>query len=503
MWQKLKITFQKHWLFIGIFLALVIFSLFTYKQYGMSYDEQTQRYIGEKYCSYVFENDTTFYGFLERDHGGIFEMALIGVENLVGSKDETVIYQTRHLVSHLFFLFCCTFMYFLVYRQFKQHYLALVSFIILVLNPRIYAHSFFNSKDIPFLGVSVIILFALYLAVNKGKLWHFVLLGILCGLATSIRFLGLIFPFISLFVLVLKAIACKEKIKFSSLISMFLMFLASIFLFFPTLWHKPIDSLLHVLKSLSVFRWEGHILLNGEKIFSTHLPWYYLPEWIVISNPLSICLLFFIGLFICIYVCKSKWKVYKNEFLFLIALIAIIFTPILMVIVLKSVVYDDWRHVYFIYPTMVLVVVYGIFYIQAKWLKITCCSILLLEIIYSQITLFPYQYVYFNALISKKTENIRHQFDYDYWGVAQKDALNYLIKNCPTDSITIKRATVIGNNLLLLSKENSKRIFLVDTAAKPKYFITTYRNHPQDYNYKLIYQKHVQGSSIYGIYELR
>ena len=145
-------------------------ALFTYKEYGMSWDEQTQRYIGERYCSYVFENDTTFYDFPDRDHGGIFEMALIGVEKLVGSSNEEIIYTTRHLVSHLFFLGCSAFIYFLVYRLFKQQYLALIAFLLLVLNPRIYAHSFFNSKDLPFLGVCVVLLFVLYTCLHRYQM---------------------------------------------------------------------------------------------------------------------------------------------------------------------------------------------------------------------------------------------------------------------------------------------------------------------------------------------
>jgi len=269
MWQKIKAILYNHILFFSLWLALVIIAFCTVKNYGISWDEQTQRYIGEKYCDYVFYNDTNFYTFPDRDHGGIFEMGLIAVEKLINSKDEKIIYTTRHIVSHIFFLICSAFFYFLIIKVFKQKYLALFAFFTLVLHPRIYAHSFFNSKDIPFLGLCIIALYSFYLAITHSKSAYFILLGLVCGLACSVRFLGIIFPLVFMIIFIFKAYLLDEKINWKGFLIFCFSGLISLFIFFPTLWHHPIQSFLYVINSLSVFRWQGHVLLNGTQIKSS------------------------------------------------------------------------------------------------------------------------------------------------------------------------------------------------------------------------------------------
>ena len=44
---------------------------------------------------------------------------------------------------------------------------------------------------------------------------------------------------------------------------------------------------------------------------------------------------------------------------FMIINLAIFFTPLFAVIFLHSVVYDSWRHLYFIYPSFLLIALYG------------------------------------------------------------------------------------------------------------------------------------------------
>jgi len=329
-------------------------------------------------------------------------------------------------------------------------------------------------------------------------------LGLICGLACSVRFLGIIFPLVFMIIFIFKAYLLDEKINWKGFLIFCFSGLISLFIFFPTLWHHPIQSFLYVINSLSVFRWQGHVLLNGTQIKSTLLPWYYLPEWIAISTPISLLLACIAGIFLLIYKLKSLFVLKCKLLLFLTSSIVLMILPFVMVIILQSVVYDDWRHVYFIYPTMVLFAFFGVYWLKNKKAQLILSSIIFLELVISQFQLFPFQHVYFNIFVSKSNENIRHHFDYDYWGIAQIDALNYLLLYDNSDGIKIKYTTVLTNNKLLLEESGRKRLFLVDSSARPKYFITTYRNHPKDFNqYKLIYSKQIQGSSIYGIYKIQ
>src|SRR6202012_1794600 len=54
----------------------------------------------------------------------------------------------------------------------------------------LYAHSFFNSKDIPFTAMILIALTLCQVAFEKNKPTFFFLLGLACGYATSIRIMG-------------------------------------------------------------------------------------------------------------------------------------------------------------------------------------------------------------------------------------------------------------------------------------------------------------------------
>ena len=60
--------------FIVVWIILLIVGIFTYKQYGMSWDEQAQREIGIKFYNYVFLDDNNIEDFADKDHGSIFEI---------------------------------------------------------------------------------------------------------------------------------------------------------------------------------------------------------------------------------------------------------------------------------------------------------------------------------------------------------------------------------------------------------------------------------------------
>src|SRR6185503_8756836 len=138
--------------FPGILLLLVaiVIGLCTYQYYCISWDEPIQRGIDNVSYNYAFHGDQSLKTYIDRDLGTGFELPLIFIEKTLKLTDSRDIYLMRHLVTHLLFLVSVFCGYILSLRLFKNQAIAILGFILLAFTPRIYAHSFFNTKDIPF-----------------------------------------------------------------------------------------------------------------------------------------------------------------------------------------------------------------------------------------------------------------------------------------------------------------------------------------------------------------
>ena len=64
--------------------------------------------------------------------------------------------------------------------------------LLFLLHPRLYGHSFFNSKDIPFLVMFVVALFLAHRAFRRDKVSAFALLGVGVGVLVNLRIMGVV-----------------------------------------------------------------------------------------------------------------------------------------------------------------------------------------------------------------------------------------------------------------------------------------------------------------------
>lgn len=179
-----------------LFLVLVVAGLYNYNDFGMSWDEPAQRLIGSVSYNYLVHDDPQLFTFRDRDYGVAFELPLIILEKITGFEDTRAIYLMRHLVSHLFFLFCLYFGYWLVFRIFNNKWLAVVAVLLFVLHPVIYAHSFFNTKDIPFMGMFMVCFLCIHRAFSNYRILNFLWLGAAMGILINLRIMGLMLFFI-------------------------------------------------------------------------------------------------------------------------------------------------------------------------------------------------------------------------------------------------------------------------------------------------------------------
>jgi len=201
--------------------------------------------------------------------------------------------------------------------------------------------------------------------------------------------------------------------------------------------------------------------------------------------------------------------VYKNcvERNFLLYAFCLLF-PILSIIYMKSVVYDDWRHVYFVYPSLVLLALWAF----SKLLETNVAKILQILVVIQIIGVaafmirnHPFQQVYFNRFVSHAQESHRKNFDFDYWGASYKQGLDYIMQHDKAQKVRIfESLPPVANAYLSLPLSERKRVTLVDRQDTPYYFITGFRGRIERFEAyaPVVYEVKVQNSTILRVYRV-
>ncbi len=478
---------------ILLFVFALVIALLTYKDYGMGWDEPAQRNPGVMSFNYIYHGSKQLFESPSDNHGAGYELLLVFVEKGLHLKDYKAIFEMRHIVTHIFFLLSAFCGFVLILRLFKDKWLASLGFLMLVLTPRIYGHSFINSKDMPFLCMALVSFMLCQMAFEQQKKYLFLLLGLAVGYATSIRIMGVMYASFIIVFLVMDLLAdMKRKEKpTKQLINMVLFsvgFCILLYISWPYIWKSPIKTFAESFSKMSQFPWNGSVLFKGDLIVATKIPASYFPTWFAISNPPVWLLIGCVGIvFVVIDFFKNPPAYFQNtperNWLFYLASF---FIPIFAVIILHSIIYDDWRHLYFVYPAFVLLGIYGVHKFWRDKIKtgiMVVCGIQILMVGYFMVANHPFHYVYFNALVSHDEEYLRRHYELEYWGTSNKQALEYLIANDTSSKIrvcgTFKEP--IDNNILMLPVEQRKRFVWVNDATTGDYFITNFRLHPEDY----------------------
>lgn len=477
---------------IVFFALLFITGCFIFDDYGISTDEEVQRIsIGEWNYNFIKNGDAAH--FLQNHdnyHGPAFELFLYSAEKIFNVTDSRHIYILRHGLIFLLFFVSALFFYFLSLRIFKYHVFALLGVLMLVLSPRIFAESFYNSKDMTLLCFCIISTYSMLVFVDKQTIVSALIHATCCGITIDIRIMGLLIPIATVYLFLF---------QIQKRIIPFLIFLTytcvSVILFWPVLWLGPLHHFIRAFIEMSKYPGNGFILYMGKFVPIQNLPWHYLPVWISITIPVCYLLLFIAGVFFMLKNTLASFRktVPVQTFFFVFA------SPIIAVIVLHSTVYDSWRHVYFVYPFFVIIAVYGFTQlVSTVKSKITLKSVFafiiisVMSVLFFMINNHPFQNVYFNFLAGN---NIRQNYELDYWGLSYRKALEYILThdNSDTIKITSDRIDVDLTSLLnfqILPQNQRSRLVFEDNIYNADYFVTNFRWHPQDYNI---------GSSVYEI----
>ena len=439
--------------------------------YGVTSDELTQRDIAEWTAGYVLDGDASLLTNRLRTYGVAFEMPLLFAERALGLEDSRDIYLSRHVLTHLFFAASGFFCSLLAYRLTGSRALALFALLLFLLHPRLYAHSFFNSKDIPFLGMFMIALYLIHRAFRRDTLAAFVLCGAGVAILTNIRILGLM-PFGAVLAMraldLLFAQGWGERRRVLAGGALFaLSWAAVLYATWPAMWRDPAGLLADSFAHMARYDTVAEELFRGEAFRSDDVPPAYIPVWFLITTPPLALLLGLAGAAAAARrtAARPLDALRNTEARFGLLLAGCIVLPVAAAIALGSNLYNGWRQMYFLYAPFCLLAAIGLRWLASsaperargwRFAVYALAGVGVAAALASIVRLHPQQQVYFNLLVDRETpQYLRTQYTMDYWHNPYREILDYLTGRYPDGDIVMNHT---GNTRLILPREDRERI---------------------------------------------
>ena len=423
--------------------------------YGLGIDAGEQRQIAVGNRDYILgrADRIATRDYHDRVYGAAFELPLLLAERVSGLTESDQVSRLRLTLIHLFFIVGGYFCYRLAYHWFGSRPLALLALLFYLLHPRIYAHSFLNSKDLPFLSMFMIALYLLERAGRRDTVGAFVLLGIAVGLLTNLRIMGI--------TLLAAALAMRgldwfyagngpERKRILRTGGLFL--LAAGLTWYaatPYAWLNPGDYWATSLNLTVNHPTVVSQLFRGARIFSDQLPPHYAVTWFGITMPPLLLVLGGIGMAAAaVRFCRRPEAVFHSaRWRFALLLLACFLLPPLAAALLGSNHYQGWRHFYFLYAPFCLLAALGGGWLltalsrRRRWrVGVGGLAALGLGLIALQMAqLHPLQYNYFNFLVARASpEGLRTQYDLDIEQLAVKAALESLGERHSGETLTVR-----------------------------------------------------------------
>ena len=431
----------------SIVIASALVVLFTFRDYGVTWDEDVHNWYGNFVLDYYLSlaaDKTALHWQDLYNYGAIFDT----IAAVLNRMSPIGVYETRHLLNGLVGILgligCCK-----LGRCIAGARAGFIAAVFLVLTPNYYGQMFNNPKDIPF---AVGVVWAIYYMVRivpalpRPPMQLVTKLGVAIGMSMGVRIGGLLLLcYLGLLLAVdgvWRAVAARGAVQLANnawasfwriLVPVVLVAYPVMLLFWPWAQTDPIDNPLRALEFFSHQTFPFNTLFDGRFIPATDLPWTYLPGYIVIALPeLILVLLLFAPIVTAVAVVRSGWCVKREEALTGLAVgIGIVF-PIAYAITIKAVLFDGMRHFLFVLPPIAVAAAVvadkGLRWLSSfpygrpVWALLALYGFAHVAIM---AMLHPDQYVYYTAFVGG-VEGAQHKFKLDYWANSYSEAVHGL-----------------------------------------------------------------------------
>jgi len=483
------------------FIVLTAIGLLTAADYGLPCDEPAEQVILQEnikeYAYQILGADSKVIQYydqlyinrisesIERDHGQSAYYLAAPLLALADTAPELLLI-LWHVYTWLWFMAGVLALYVLARELQLNRILACATSLVLYLSPRFFAEGHYNSKDVVLLSLVLCTLATGAHLIREPSAGRAILFSLAGALATNTKIVGafawglmgiaMIFTWCKTGGLTLR----RLKSGALAIISYAVIFA----IITPAMWENPLDYFTYVLRNATGFsRWTGVVLFKGILYDPTHgllLPHSYLPTMIAVTVPIVFLLLMAIGQVYSFFLCLKK----DSRTPLLLVLSALWFIPVAYVVIRQPLMYNGWRHFYFIYAGLAAMGGIGL---QAvfKWvsnhhaLQIAACIALALFFSYQAIGIavnHPFQYAYFNAL----AKSPQTDFELDYWDVSTVNAMKKLSETQGNNSTSLMigsrdemSAFGLSTGYSVLDAKTKQRISILENGDAPYLFYNT------------------------------
>jgi Tfp pilus assembly protein PilF len=428
--------------FQGLALAGLLVMLFMAFGSGINADEKFQYSYSDKLLNYytTMGKDTSALNVpdgIMHIYGGFFELTTSAVSKICGfTQNDAGFYHVRHLFSAFLGWLAIVFAALLA-RSIAGWKAGLITLILLLLSPRFIGESLMNPKDIPFAaGYAIALYFFVQLlrSIDSPRRAHMLGLAVGIGIALGTRAGGLLlFAYMGLFSLVDMYVRNRAGANASFLSYVKNLGIPAVggyvlaILFWPWAMQNPLKAPFDALTQFTQYEIGIRVLFDGKNIMSDTIPWRYPINWISLTVPLA-ALLGVIGGLVLLYKLVKK---YQPTPVLLVAFGSVF--PVAYVIYTSSNLYDGWRHLTFVYPSMAILA--GLFWNELselwkeqkaiKYAIYGFFGLLLADAAAFLAMNYKIPYVYFNPLMGGTAGALGH-YETDYWGVSIRQGVEYL-----------------------------------------------------------------------------
>ena len=432
---------------LGVAALAAILVLSTFRDYGVTWDEDVHNWYGNFVLGYYFSffSDKTALHWQDLyNYGALFDMTAAALNRI----SPIGVYETRHLLNGLVgvlgLIGCAK-----LGAAVRGARAGLIAALFLLLTPNYYGQMFHNPKDIPF---AVGIVWATYYMVRlvpalpRPELGLLAKLGMAIGMTMGVRIGGLVLLCYLGLLLALDGVWRSVAARRFGLVlesgwtslwrvlgPIVLVAYPVMLLFWPWAQTDPIENPLRALAFFSHQSFPFYTLLAGRFLPANDLPWTYLPTYIAIALPeLVLVLLLCAPVVAAAGLLRNGCAPSRAQALAAFVVGIGIGFPIAYAIAIKAVLFDGMRHFIFVLPLIAVVAALvadrglgwlaGFRYRRPIFLAIAVYGIIHISIM---AMLHPNQYVYYNAFVGG-VEGAQRKFKLDYWANSYAEAVQGL-----------------------------------------------------------------------------
>ena len=297
----------------------------------------------------------------------------------------------------------------------------LLAVVLLALSPRWIGHSMNNPKDLPFAVFCAVALlsFTLVRGTTPILTWpRALVIGLALALPLNVRPGALLY--LGYFGLLLAGATVAARawrprllaVTAAQLAVVTVVMLLAGTLLWPWAQAQPFERPFQALLGVSRFDWQGQVLFKGEHVTASQVPALYLPTWMLITIP-PLVLAGAAASAAALRDVRLRWIT--------LGLWGVTLTPLVLAAARGSTLYDGWRHVLFVYPSLVVAAAIGwerMLNVREGRVRLAVVAALIAgaaEPLVYMVRNHPHHVVYFNSAVDGPRGAFR-RYELDYWG---------------------------------------------------------------------------------------